>query len=420
MTACLVDGDDSHGPAATAHTARNSVRIVVMALSISLALPAAAQQPAPPPVFAPAPAPDPQFPPPTAAPVFVVPADPSQVAQPAPFQPPVAVSQPPVASGTPMREIFANTLAVAAQATGTTLVTGLVQAITGGLTSWFNRKLQSAVPGAPGVAVTVQAPFTPAPQSPPVAFPAPGGVSVFQPTPASPAPAFGAPAMPADPASAQFATAPPQFFDAQTGMQAVPDPVFAVPTPASPDAGALFAGLAYEVHAVLPGGSTAPVNPATHDFLTGDRFLVFYRPTLPGRMEVFNINPAGLQTQIDGVELAGGQLAQLGPYEFAAMKGEDRLRLVLRPCSTPELTLATRDIINVSASAAPAVASPAGAFALGTCGPVTRSAGTAVTRDIRKVALEGTTAFALDPVSAQERTSGQLDSREVTIVFRHR
>jgi hypothetical protein len=102
------------------------------------------------------------------------------------------------------------------------------------------------------------------------------------------------------------------------------------------------------------------------------------------------------------------------------MKGEDRLRLVLRPCSTPELTLATRDIINVSASAAPAVASPAGAFALGACGPVSRSAGTAVTRDIRKVALEGTTAFALDPVSAQERTSGQLESREVTIVFRHR
>ena len=420
MTTRLVDDADSHHPAEPAQAARNRARIVVAALIISLPLSAAAQQPAPPPVFAPAPAPDPQFPSPAAAPPFVVPADPSQVAQPAPFQSPVAVSAVPVASGTSMREIFANTLAVAAQATGTTLVTGLVQAITGGLTSWFNRKLQSAAPGAPAVAVTVQAPFTPAAPSPPVAFPTQEGATVFQPAPASPAPAFSAPVMPGDPASTPFAAAPPQFFDAQTGVQAAPDPVFAVPTPASPDAGALFAGLAYEVHAVLPGGGTAPVNPATHDFMTGDRFVVFYRPTLPGRMEVFNINPAGLQTQIDGVELAGGQLAQLGPYEFAAMKGEDRLRLVLRPCSTPELTLATRDIINVSAGAPPVVAAPAGGFALGACGPVTRSAGTAVTRDIRKVALEGTTAFALDPVSAQERTSGQLESREVTIVFRHR
>jgi hypothetical protein len=42
------------------------------------------------------------------------------------------------------------------------------------------------------------------------------------------------------------------------------------------------------------------------------------------------------------------------------------------------------------------------------------------TRDIRKVAVEGMTGFALDPVSAAEFSSGQVTPREVTISFRHR
>ena len=50
----------------------------------------------------------------------------------------------------------------------------------------------------------------------------------------------------------------------------------------------------------------------------------------------------------------------------------------------------------------------------------TRSIAAPATRDIRKVALDGTTAFALDPVSAAERSSGQFAPREVTILFRHR
>jgi hypothetical protein len=207
----------------------------------------------------------------------------------------------------------------------------------------------------------------------------------------------------------------PQFFDAQTGAAAVPDPVFAQAL-AAPDAGGgVFAGLAFEVHAVLPGGAMTPVNPATHEFRTGDRFIVVYRPTLPGQMTVFNINPAGVQTQIDRVDLAAGQLAQLGPYEFAAMTGDEQLRLVLSPCSTPELLATTRDIVNV-ANAAPA----APALNLAACSPATRSIRDVPTRDIRKVGVEGTTAFALDPVSASEFSSGQVAPREVTIVFRHR
>jgi hypothetical protein len=188
----------------------------------------------------------------------------------------------------------------------------------------------------------------------------------------------------------------------------------ALAAPAAPGtSGEVFAGLAFEVHAVVPGGATIPVNPATHEFRTGDRFVVHYRPTLPGQMTVFNINPAGIQSQIDRVDLAAGQLAQLGPYEFAAMTGDEQLRLVLSPCSTPELLAATRDIVNV-ANAAP------GALNLAACSPVTRSIRDVPTRDIRKVGVEGTTAFALDPVSANEFSSGQLTPREVTIVFRHR
>jgi hypothetical protein len=160
-----------------------------------------------------------------------------------------------------------------------------------------------------------------------------------------------------------------------------------------------------------------PVNPATHVFKTGDRFVVLYRPTLPGRMTVFNVNPAGRRTQIDSVELAGGQLARLGQYEFAATKGDEQLRLVLTPCTTPALTLATRDIVKV----ADVVSEPATGLALAHCeGLVTRSLDAPATRDIRKVAVEGTTGFALDPIAADERESGRLAPREITINFRHR
>jgi hypothetical protein len=42
------------------------------------------------------------------------------------------------------------------------------------------------------------------------------------------------------------------------------------------------------------------------------------------------------------------------------------------------------------------------------------------TRDIEKVAVDGTTSFALDPVSHQEQAAGVVETRELTIVFRHR
>ncbi|HUF20358.1 MAG TPA: hypothetical protein VMP00_06345 [Burkholderiales bacterium] len=202
------------------------------------------------------------------------------------------------------------------------------------------------------------------------------------------------------------------FYDASTGYSVPPDPVFASPAGNSP---IVFAGLAYEIHAQLPGGGTIPVNPATHEFRSGERFIVHYRPTLPGLVEVYNINPAGQQSQIDRVEVAAAQHATLGPYEFTATKGQDQLRLVLTPCSSPQLLATTRDIVRVESAA------PGNGLNLAACAPLTRSAtARPVTRDIRKVAVEDNTGFALDQVSAQEFSSGQLAPRELTIVFRHR
>ena len=44
----------------------------------------------------------------------------------------------------------------------------------------------------------------------------------------------------------------------------------------------------------------------------------------------------------------------------------------------------------------------------------------AKTRDIRKVSVESGTAFALDPISANELGSGNMAPRQVTITLHHR
>lgn len=203
-----------------------------------------------------------------------------------------------------------------------------------------------------------------------------------------------------------------QYYDPRTGQTVAGTATGYAP---GADASALYAGVAYEVHAVRADGNTIPVNAATYEFRTGDRFLVHFRPSLPGRMEVYNINPLGRQTRIDSVNMAAGQLTTLGPYQFAATPGDESLKLMLSPCGNEGLYAQTRDIVNVSASA------QAGALSLANCGaPTTRSVQGVKTRDIQKVAVDGTTSFALDPVSQPELASGQLASREVTIYFHHR
>jgi hypothetical protein len=174
---------------------------------------------------------------------------------------------------------------------------------------------------------------------------------------------------------------------------------------------ALHAGVAYEVHVI--GREARPVDPKTHVFRTGDQFQVYYRPTLPGRVAVSNINPKGSEATLDAVEVAAGQLLVLGPYQFVDKQGDETLRIVLSPCSTPTLMAATRSIVKVSATNGDPVR-------IADCGsPRTRALSKKV-RDIRRTAMEGTTAFALDRVSDEELASGELASRETRIRLAHR
>ena len=175
----------------------------------------------------------------------------------------------------------------------------------------------------------------------------------------------------------------------------------------------LFAGVAYEVHALGPGGSDTQINAATYQFRTGDQFKVYFRPSTPGRMDVYNVNPLGQQTLIDSVSMAAGQLTTLGPYAFTATTGDESLRLVLTPCATAQLLASTRDIVNVSSGSQPAPVTLPGCSA-------TASRGVSLTtRDIQKVAVDGSTSFALDPIAQSELAAGQVTPRAVTIYFHH-
>jgi len=175
----------------------------------------------------------------------------------------------------------------------------------------------------------------------------------------------------------------------------------------------LFAGVAYEVRAVDANGTSTVVDSSTHLFRTGDRFMLLVRPSLPGQMEVFNINPSGKQNRIDAAQMAAGQLSTLGPYEFAAGPGDEALRLVFSACSSPALMAATRDIVKVSAALQPA----AGGVQLGACGKSRTSS--PVMHSISNVSMDGSTSFALDPVGSAEIASGVLSPREVMVVFHH-
>jgi hypothetical protein len=178
--------------------------------------------------------------------------------------------------------------------------------------------------------------------------------------------------------------------------------------------GDLHAGIAYEVHGIGRDGQGGPVDPLRHVFRTNDRFQVHYRPTLPGRIDVVNISPDGAESRIDTIEVAAGELATLGPYQFVGTGGKEILKIVLRPCSTPELLVATRNIVKVSTIAADRPVALAG------CDDVVTRSIRARPRSIKKVGTEGMTAFALDRVSSGEIANGSIAAREVTIHLRHR
>ncbi len=182
---------------------------------------------------------------------------------------------------------------------------------------------------------------------------------------------------------------------------------------------ALHAGAAYEVQHIGRDGSATAVDPARHVFATGDRFQVLYRTTLPGRVQVFNVDPHGGESRIDSIELAAGQLAALGPYQFVDTKGKETLKLVLQPCSTPTLAAATRRILKTAAATATPTAA-AHALRIGDCGDERTRGMRAKARSIRKTTMEGTTAFALDALSDDEIGSGLVAAREIKIGLLHR
>lgn len=287
------------------------------------------------------------------------------------------------------KKLFAGTLAAVLQTTGAGLATGLATAMTGAITNWFNKP-----------------PKTP----PPMTADPMGGMGGMTPG----AMGSGMPgAMPTTPGM--------PMGDMNTSSAAMGMPGAMPATGMMPPTTGLVAGLAYEVQLTVPGGQTMTVDPATHYFATGDRFVVLYRPSLPGQVAIYNVNPLGQEKLIDSVNVAAGELTRLGPYEFRYNSGTEILRLILSPCRNDALMATTRDIVKVDEMQGPAQMSPSsGALSLPNCSVVASRSVRPETRDIVKVGAEDGTMFALDPVSQQEMQAGNFVPRELTLTFNHR
>jgi hypothetical protein len=298
----------------------------------------------------------------------------------------------------PLRAMFAQSLAQVVQTGGSAAVVAVADGLTGALKNWFDSKRQrkgqngalgNAAYPAPTAMTPSSYPQMPYPQAsdPQASYPSSDGG--------------------ANPAYPDYPQA-----DGDPSPDAYPPQSDTAPTPPSAQ---IYAGIAYEIHLLRADGSTQPVDIASYPFRTGDQFRVYYRPSLPGRVDVFNINAAGQHSQIDSSVVAAGELASLGPYEFTDLQGDETLILKLSPCVTPQLYATTRSIVKVQG--AQPVSNPMG---LGDCsGTATRGLKTR-TRDIRKVSVEGGTSFALDAIAPGELGDGDLSARQVTITLHHR
>jgi len=326
--------------------------------------------------------------------------------------------QQPAAEQHPMRALFASSLAQVAQSTGSAAVVMVADGLTGALKGWFdNRRQRKNTNGALGNSYAQNTappsnyptPDYPAPNYPPQDYPAPATDANGYPTPM--------------PAPGNTDSYPTSTGYPATDTYAPPDTGYPAPTSA-PAPAQLYAGIAYEIHLLQRDGQTFPVDPLTYTFRTGEQFRVYYRPSLPGRVDVFNINAAGQQAQIDSSIVAAGELASLGPYEFTLLQGEETLILKLTPCATPATYAATRNIVkaqgapNTGASNYPAD----NQLGFDSCNNTSTRGLKARprTRDIRKVSVEGGTSFALDPIGAGELGGGDMAPRQITITLHHR
>ena len=380
----------------------------------------------------------PQIPP---MPVPMPPTVPVQMppgAQPLQGQP--AIFDPTNPAGTSPRFLFAGAVAMIAKSVGVSLVSSLSQ----GIVNWFNAPgrlggAQTAVTpwmppvpmaggaGAyPGMMADQQAMAFPTPM--PGAYGAqPGGVvptppnillgsmpgTLAPPMMPAPNPAIPGAAMPAVPITAVPMTGTPIAPAPMMTAPIMPPPITPAPMSAT-SMPALYAGIAFEVHLLEAGGIETAVDPGGYVFHSGQRFLVYYRPSLPGRVHVSNVSPVGEVIPIETLTLAAGELAKLGPYQLTDPAGDEALRLVLEPCSSPELVAATRNIVKATDTGT------GGDLHIGSCQTSTSPAAGIATRNIVKATMDGSTGFALDPVNGQELASGRLRPRETTIAIHHR
>jgi len=294
----------------------------------------------------------------------------------------------PTSAGVSMKQMFAGTVAAVLGGIAGPIGAAVVGGLSGAIANWFKPK--PAAPVAAGQANGA------------ASMNAPGQTGGAMPNAGTTDPTGG------------------MGSAAMGGMAQPPGGTSSMPANGAPTS-QIYAGVAFEVHSLDRSGTTTPVDPAVHSFATGERFVVLYRPTLPGTVAVSNINPLGQEKQIDSVSVAAGQLTRLGPYEFRDTTGSEKLRLVLTPCRSDQLVAATRDIVRADLPADPGNAvggSAAPALGLTDCGAV-GTRGLVRTRDIGKVTTENGTQFALDPVSSDEMTSGKIAPRELTLTFTH-
>jgi len=332
-----------------------------------------------------------------------------------------------------MRDLFAGSLAAFVEASTGAAAAALTQSVSGTIVGWFDRK----EPKSALTYVSSQSPGDMAPAPVPPQNPGDTSGSGYPSYPGAQPPSDGAqPQYPGEQAPPEYPanSSPPEYpgYPANSSPPQYPGYPAEASAPthtgisaanytgypadgSQPQPPSLYAGIAYEIHALDARGMGQVVDPATHAFRTGDRFKVHYRPSLPGRIDVYNINAAGRQSLIDSVSVAGGALETLGPYEFANLTGNETLLLQLSPCSNAALLAATRDIVKAGAGLGAAPAS----FQMSACTSGTRGVSKVRTRDIRKVGTEGGTSFALDPLQPAELSSGDIAPREVTITLHH-
>jgi len=315
----------------------------------------------------------------------------------------------------PMRALFAQSLAQVAQTTGSAAVVMMADGLTGALKGWFdNRRQRKNTNGALGN--TYGQNTAPAPN--------------YQPAPSStqsyPVPATDANGYPLPNDTNGY---PPANPGGATGGYPADNPYSSTDSYGTPPAGdsnstppQLYAGVAYEIHLLQRDGQEFSVDPATYTFHTGEQFRVYYRPSLPGRVDVFNINAAGQQSQIDSSIVAAGDLASLGPYEFTLLQGEETLILKLTPCATPATYAVTRNIVKAQNTNGAPDYQANNSLGFDSCSNTSTRGlkNRPKTRDITKVSNEGGTSFALDPIGANELGSGDMAPRQITITLHHR